>query len=890
MKRIPNLILRRIRRFSESIRRAIGLESKSDLESELSFHLDELTRSKVADGMDAGEARRQALIDFGGVEQAREETSRQRPGYFAETILQDARYAWRGFRRNPGFTLTVIATLALGIGATTAVFSVVDPILFRSLPFVHAERLVSVGLTAPIIPEEFMLGGSYYAWRDNQKPFAAFTSETGASTCDLTERNPARLSCASVEASFLPTLGISPLLGRNFLPEEDRPKGPKAALISYGLWKSHYGSDPDILNRLIEIDGISTRVVGVLPRDFEMPALEAADIVVPQALDEAEQRKADPGRVMYAFARLKPGSNIAQASAQLDPLLQYSLRLVPPAFRKEVHLRVRSLRDRQMQNVRLTAWVMLGAVFAVLLIACANVASLMMARGAARERELAVRSALGASRGRLSRQTLIEALLLSLFGAGAGWLLAELLQHIFIALAPAAIPFLDKAHLDLRIALFTVVLALFCGGLFGLLAALQRPRTIALLAHASASSVQARNAWLRRSMVVTQIAISLVLLSVSTLLVRSFWNLQSQNLGMRTRSVLTATISLGHQRYETTQKQMQFFIQSEAALRRLPGISDVAISDSLPPSGSHRESIFNVMAVSGRPASGISAGTGGMVAWRWVTPDYFRALDIPIVEGRNFTAEDRTATEHFLILGKLLADRLFPGENPIGQRIRPSPDDPFYTVVGVAANVRNAGITGSDEPEYYRLRRNFPEDWGPSSVLILESSIAPKALVPWVRAEIARVDPIVPVQIEALTDRVSKLAEGPRFEAALLGFFALTGLAMAVIGLYGLTAYMARRRTQEIGVRMALGAARSDILRLIAWEGIRLIVSGGLLGLAAAVGVTQVLRNLLFGIGPHDSATFIGVAMLLAIVALAATLLPARAATRVDPVVALRYE
>jgi len=875
----------RIHQFLAAIRRRFRRASAVELDDELQFHLDQATQANLDTGMSAVEARRHALIGFGGVEQAREETWRQRPGWLLETILQDARYALRGFRRNPAFTLTVLATLALGIGATTAVFSVVDPILFRSLPYADAGRLVSVGFTAPIIPEEFMLGGSYYVWRDNQKPFEAFTSETGATECDLTEHNPARLSCARVEASFLPTLGVTPFMGRNFLPEEDRPKGPKAALISYGLWQAHYGSDPTILNRLIAIDGTPTRVVGVLPKSFEMPALEAADIVVPQALDEPAERKESPDSVMYSFARLKPGISAAQASAALDPLFQYSLKLVPPAFRKEVHLRVRSLRDRQMQDVRLTAWVLLGAVLAVLLIACGNVASLMMARGAARERELSVRSALGASRGRLIRQTLTEALLLSFSGAILGWVLAELLLHLFVALAPAAIPFLDKARLDFRIAGFTVLLACLCGAVFGILAAAQKPRAIALAARSTNSGSQAL---LRRSMVVAQIAVSMILLSASTLLVRSFWNLHSQNLGIRTRAILTANITLGRQGYDTSQKQMQFFTQAEAALRRLPGVSTVAISDSLPPADQHRESILNRMVVPGKPPS--SDGTGGMVAWRWVTPQYFHALEIPIEEGRNFTEGQRTSTEHLLILSKLLASRLFPGQNPIGQRIRPGLEDSAYTVVGVVADVKNSGLTGSDEPEYYRLRRNAPEDWGQSSVMILETSLPPQSLAPWVRQEIAHIDPTVPVEIETMNERVSKLADGPRFEAALLGFFAFTGLVMAVIGLYGLTSYLAQRRTQEIGVRMALGAARADILRLVAWEGVRLIVLGGALGLAAAVATSQLLKSLLFSIGPHDPATFAAVALLLVLVALEAILVPARAAARVDPAIALRCE
>src|SRR5271170_365237 len=422
-----------------------------DVDEELQFHLERQVEANIAAGMSPQEARRQAVITFGGVERAREECREQRPGHWLETLLQDVRYAFRGFRRSPTFTITIALTLMLGIGATTAVFSVVDRILFRSLPYGHADRLVSVGLTAPIMQQEFMLGGSYYDWRDNQTPFEAFTSETGINLCDLTEEKPARLSCASVEATFLPTLGVSPVLGRNFAAEEDRPNAPKVALISYQLWQRRFGRDPGVLNKLVSLDGQPVRVIGVLPKEFETPTLEAADVLVPQALDEAEQRKADPGRVMYAFARLKPGVSIAQAKAALAPVFEYSLRLAPGPFRSEVHIQVRSLRDRQMHDVRLAAWVLFGVVMAVLLIACANVTSLLMARGAGRERELAVRSALGAGRGGLVRQSLTESLLLSLAGAASGCVFAELMLRIFIAVAPEGIQFLGKAHIDARI-------------------------------------------------------------------------------------------------------------------------------------------------------------------------------------------------------------------------------------------------------------------------------------------------------------------------------------------------------------------------------------------------------------------------------------------------------
>src|SRR5271170_5488619 len=416
--------------------------SQGEVDEELRFHMEQQIEANIAAGMPPHEARRQAAIAFGGVERAREECREQRPGYWLETLAQDVRYAFRGFPRSPTFTITIVVTLMLGIGATTAVFSVVDRILFRSLPYGHAERLVSVGLTAPIMQQEFMLGGSYYDWRDHQTPFEAFTSDTGVNQCDLTEEKPARLSCASVEASFLPTLGVSPVLGRNFTPEEDRPNAPKVALISYQLWQRRFGRDPGVLNKLVSLDGRPVRVIGVLPKEFETPTLEAADVLVPQALDEAEQRKADPGRVMYAFARLKPGVSIEQAKAELRPVFDYSLRLAPPQFRSEVHIQVRSLRDRQMHDVRLAAWVLFGVVMAVLLIACANVTSLLMARGAGRERELAVRSALGADRARIIRQALTESLVLSVAGAVAGCVFAELMLRIFIAVAPEGIQFL----------------------------------------------------------------------------------------------------------------------------------------------------------------------------------------------------------------------------------------------------------------------------------------------------------------------------------------------------------------------------------------------------------------------------------------------------------------
>jgi predicted permease len=863
---------------------------QSEVDEELQFHVEQSTEAKVAAGMTAAEARRQALIEFGGVERAREQCHEQQPGWWMVTVAQDVRYALRGFRRNPTFTITVIATLALGIGASTAVFSLVDRILFRSLPYAHDDRLVSVGLVHSLEREEFALGGFFFDWRDNQKPFEAMaTQETMPHACDLVENNPAQLDCLFFDSEFLPLLGISPVLGRNFSPEEDRANGPRVTIISYRLWQGHYNLDPGVIGRLIDVDGSPARVVGVLPKDFQFPTLQSADVIFPMALDRAAQATANGGfgTPMRVFARLKPGVSITQAKEEMEPLFAHTLdTVVPPVLRKDMHLGIRSLRDRETQDMQLTAWILLGSVLAVLLIACANVASLMMARSEARERELAVRSALGASRARLIRQTLTEATLLSLAGAVVGLALAAGLLRVFLDLAPTGIPFLERAGLDFRIALFTILLSLVCGALSGLLPALQTPRAFALAARAAKSR---KRTVLRRVLVVGQIAVSMVLLSGSALLLKSFQNIEEQRLGMQTGGVFTVQIPLPSFRYNTGQKQMDFYLQAEAALRRLPGIRAVAISDSVPPGGWQGDYRYSDLAVSGKPHP--APGTGGQVDTRSVTPDYFKALNIRVVRGRNFREEDRHSGESLVIVSRLLADLMFPGEDPIGKRIQAARDPRWHTVVGVAENVKNGGLVEPDNPEMYFLRSNVADYWGGRApLMIVDSVLSPKATVPWVRSQIAQLDPTVPVTTESLNDQVSKLADRPRFETALLGFFAFCGLLMAVIGLYGVIAFMAAQRTQEIGVRMALGATRMDILRLIAGEGLRLIVVGGIVGLGAALATARLLKSLLYNVGPHDPGTYAAATLLLALVALAATLIPARAAMKVEPVVALRYE
>jgi predicted permease len=479
-------------------------------------------------------------------------------------------------------------------------------------------------------------------------------------------------------------------------------------------------------------------------------------------------------------------------------------------------------------------------------------------------------------------------------GAIAGCILAEALLHLFLAIAPASVPYLTKIHLDFRIICFTGILSIVCGILFALVPALQKPSNEMLSARASTSI---SHATMRQWLVVVQIAASMVLLVGALLLLRSFRNLEDQNLGMRADNTVTASITLGEHGYPTPQSQLNFFQQLATRLRFMPGISLVSISDSVPPAANHYSGRFQEIAIAGRPL--FPAGTGGVVAKRMVSPEYFRALDIPIVQGEGFRDEDMTSTRRPIVLSKRLASLLFPNQNPIGQRLRFDrlmASNPWSTIVGVAADVRNSGLASEDVPEFYLLRRNLPTDWniggtwGRTSVIVVRSSLLTDQTVRLIRSQVAALDPTMPVDIATLRQRVSKLANQPRFQTLLISFFASTGLALALIGLYGVVAFLVAQRTHEIGVRLALGADRSDILRMVIGRSLRLIMAGTAVGLILALLATRMLSNLLFGVRAHDPVTFVITTLLLVLVALIATLVPARSASRVDPMLALRCE
>jgi putative ABC transport system permease protein len=875
-----------------AVNRIRGLFTKrnneKELEAELRTHLEMLTEENIRRGMSPEAARQSARREFGGVEQTKETYREQRGLPFLEALWQDLRFAFRLLAKSPGFALVAVLTLAVGVGATSAVFSVVDRLLFRSLPYPQDDRLVSFGDKAPFETNEFVLGPDYVDWRRQQTPFESVTSFVpGGADCDLTEQNPVRLKCALVESTFLPTFGIRPLLGRNFTSDEDRPNGPRAALISYGLWRSRFAGDPKLPGRSISLDGRPTVVVGILPAQFEMPNLDHDDILLPSALDGSTDRGPEARQIILrAFARLKPGISITQAAAAMEPLFQKSLDYVPPQFRHEVSFRVRSLRGRQIQDARVASWVLLGSVFAVLLVACTNVANLLLARATNRMRELAVRTALGAGRGRLVRQALTESLLLGLLGGLGGCWLAYFLLRLFVSIAPEGIPRLEQATIDVRVLLFAFAISLFSGILFGLAPALRRPAPELLSGKENRATSRSL---LRQFLVTAQIAVSLVLLAGAGLLLRSLWKLETVALGMDAKHVIAAKIDLAEYRYPDAAKQLAFFNQLEARLKQAPGTIRLAVSDTLPPSGGMQATFLSSIEIPGHAK--FSEGTGGMIGYRYISSGYFPALGIPILRGRGFREEDRSPAEKPVILSESLAKKLFSnGEDPLGKSFRFASQNKWRTIVGIAGDVKNNGLAADADPEFYLPWGNGTDGYFRSAHIIIQSAINSETVAKWMRSETAAVDLNVPVSIEDMRTRVGKLAQRPRFNAVLLSLFAGMGVLLAAIGIYGVVGFLVEQQTREIGIRMALGAAPQSILKMILTNIARWTIGGAALGLLGAWFCSRLLETLLFQVRAHDPI-LLGLALAILLgVAFFAAWIPARRAMRVDPIVALRYE
>lgn len=813
-----------------------------------------------------------------------------------ENLTQDLRYAVRQLRKSPGFTTTAVLTLALGIGAATAMFGLVDRILFRSLPYPDEGELVSVGVIAPIIDGEFLFAANYLDWREHQTAFTGFTSTTGVNDCDLTDANPVRVACAAVSSTFLPTFSIQPVVGRNFTREEDQPKAPRVALITYQLWRNRFGSDRDVVGRIISIDGQPTQIIGVLPSGFEYPTLAHTDLVVPQALDESIVQRHEMGTVVRVFGRMKSGATLEQAKAELEPLFRDFVQSAPPPFRKELQLQVRSIRDLQVHDSRRAAWLLLLSAFAVLAVACANAANLVLARSAARRQELAVRAALGAARIRLFRQRLTESLVLAIVGGAAGIGLAYLIVRVFVALAPAGIPRLSGASVDTRILLFSLLISIASGIVFGTAPALEKPAQ-RLTVNAAAGL---RRGHLRQLLLIAQVWMTVVLLSSCFLFVRSLRNLQSEPLGINTQNIVTAQFTLGQQKYSTAKQRLAFFEEAERKVAELPGIGSAALTDSLPPGMPNRTMPFFAIQAEGKPPLSPGDGVGGVVGWRSVTPEYFSALGVPLLRGRVFDEHDRAPETHTIILNQALAQKLFSGEDPVGKAVQFRTDrtelSNAFTVIGITRNTQNGGLGGKVGPEYYIVRHHSDQDivfQYPDSQaihIVIRSPIGAQAVGQELRNAIATLDPTIPVQLSTMAQTVSRMAERPRFSAALLSFFASLAMLLTALGIYGVISLLVNQRVQEIGIRMALGATQQDVVGMMVRQASLWIGIGATAGVVGSLAVAHAIGSLLFGIRPNDPATLAAAALALVSVAMFAAWIPARRTARIDPMVALRYE
>lgn len=864
-----------------------------DLQEEMREHLRMKANDLTAAGAPPEEARNTARRGFGNPLLLREKSRDAWGLMWLEILLQDVRYALRQLRRNPGFTVVAVLTLALGIGANAAIFSVLYRDLLRPLPYPHSERLVMFGVVVPALDSRpFIFGFTYLGLRHEQTPFESMASWVPAvQGCEISSPQPQQMDCAQVESTFLPTFGVRPLLGRNFTFQEDLPGAPPVCLISYGMWRGRFGGDPAALGQSLSIDGEPTRVIGILPRDFEWPTLASVDIVLPQRLPPAA-RGQTPGVALRAYARLKPGVSIAQARAQLQPFLEQFIQSAPPMFRKEIRLGIVSVREDQVGSVRSALWVLFGATLSLLLLATANVTNLLLARAEVRQRELAVRSALGAGRWRLAQMGLIESTLLGLGGGIAGLGLGFLLLRVSVALAPVGIPRIEQVHLALPGVLLITGMALVCGVLCGVGSSLAVPPGHMLLGSRTTAALRRR---LRSALVAAQVAVSVVLLAGAGLLLRTLRNIENIPLGMNTSHVISADVTLGKRSFVRPGEAAQFFDRLESRLSALPGVAGVAVSDSLPPMGAEHSRPFFVMHPEGHPP--FEKGTGGMVAWRAVTPGYFKMLGIPIIAGRSFTESDRGSQGNVIILSKKLADRLFPAEDPVGRRVQfTPPPGPWYGVIGIAGNVKNAGLMQEADPEYYLVRKNAPDlglphfpDLQRHAFFLVRSPLGASGIASMVRGAIASLDSTLPAKISTLDARVDRLRARPRFDAVLTGLFAALGLLLAAIGLFGLVSYSVARRTHEIGIRMALGAEKGDVLTMVLGQGLRLALIGVAIGIAGALALTRFIVSLLYGVTPTDPLTFVAVSLILISVALAACFIPARRAAKVDPMVALRY-
>jgi predicted permease len=860
---------------------------EANMAREIESHLEQATQEYIACGLSPQEARLRARREFGPIDLAKEELRDvQRLRWFADS-LQDARFTLRTWRRNPGFAAGVVAVLALGMGSATALFSVLDRILFQPLPYANAGRLVSFGEVLPTYhedsPLEMMRDRAYFQfWKPAPAPFQSVTSILGRGRpCDLTEERPERLHCAQVESNFLDVLGVLVALGRNFTEEEDRMGGPPVAIISHVLWQRRFGGDVRAAGRMLLIDDKSVQVVGVLPAGFESPIGEP-DVFLPQQLPPIDPNQKFGGQgyssqFFTTIGRLKPGVTTQQALAAIAPMIDAGARLFPPLARP-VKARVRALRDLQVSDASRTAWLVLAATGVFLAIVCVNATGLLLARLAARSREFAMRAALGASKARLARLTFAESILFAISAGGLGIFFAWALLKVFLRLAPAGIPRIEHASLNLRVFAVAAALSLVCGVAIGLWPALSSLR--AGTAGAGRRSTTGFRPGARLALIATQVALTIALLGTSGLLLHSLLNLVRVPLGFQSQQTFTMTVSLHPAHYPNAQSQSALFEQVLARLRAAPGTIAASWS-SAPP-------LDTSIITTGLPVDGAAASReAGMLRIRFTTPGYMETFRIPILKGRTFLEADRDGRPA-AILSQAAAHILFPGQNAVGHTIKPL-SAPWHEVIGVAGDIRSGGLTKNGEAEVYLIRNRRAEAMR-SGTLTLRTALKTSDATGLLKQSLASVDPQLPADIKTVTEEVAGLTARPRFLAALLSAFAGLALFVAAVGLYAVASFLVTQRTRDIGIRIALGASGPAIAKQVAGEAIYWIAASTALGYGLAQMAARALTAELFNVPATDAWSWASTVVVLAISLLPALITPALRAVRVDPAVALRSE
>jgi putative ABC transport system permease protein len=854
--------------------------AENELDDELRFHLERETDKYLRSGMSQAEAVRRARLEFGGLDQVKNECREARGVSLVETLVQDLHYTSRTLLHAPAFTACAVLTLALGIGANTAIFSVVNRVLLNPLPYPNPQELLAARQNE-----------SLPNLKDMQRHTHSFATSGGVniSPMDFTGNGePVRVHAAWVDAGLLATLGVQPMLGRWISADEDVKGGARNVVLSYPFWRDFMGADPNVLGRAIRLSDKTYTVIGVMPRNFTLPR-ELADVFISLWAGYPEAAPERGVHFMHTYWRLKPGVPLGQAQAEIA---QADHRLAEefPDTERERGTVLMPLHEWLVGDVRPALLILFGAVGLVLLIACANFAMLLMARAVTRQRELMIRASLGARNARLIRQRLTESTLLALVGGAAGLMAAKAGTTLLLALKPAELRLSDAIPMDARVFMFVFAISLLTGLLFGLLPAWSASRgdmAEALRENARTTATGVSRSPLRSLLVTAELALALILLAGAGLLIKGFLHLRSVDPGFNPANVITMYLQLPGTRYPQIPSQTNFRRELLARINSFPGVEAAMITD-LPLAGNY---VDHRVAIDGQPTPAV--GTEPEVQTLSVMGNYFGVMQVPLRAGRDFSAMDREQQPRVAIVNQAFVQQLLPGQDPIGIRIDWARSNPhqWMTIIGVAGDVKHSGLNQPVDPAVYAPFSQNDEAWRKWMTLVIRTRVPVAALVEDVKKQVWSLDSQIPVSgIQSMDDLLAVSVAQERFNMLLLGSFAALAVALAGVGIYGMVAYRVNQRTHEIGVYMALGAQHRDVLRLVMKDGVKLGLLGIVLGLAGAIALTRVMVSLLFEVNPTDPATLVGVALLLAAVAMLACYIPARRALSIHPMTALRRE